>query len=267
VNGFLSLPTYHIHRAQLFQQRSLERISSGKRVVRAADDPAGFAVAENLATRARSARIAQRNVSDGIALMQTIDGAAAEVGELLKRLRELATQGASETLADTERAYLDSERRQLTEEVDRIANTTDLFGRTWTDGTVASVSVQAGPDAGDTIPLTPGDLRAGTLGIDTLDFSTSAGAGAALPDLDAALDAIHSQRSQLGASMNRLASAERLAQTSEFTHTEAASRIVDVDIALEVAEMVKAQVRMQTSIAAFMKINEANRTMMAALLG
>ncbi len=267
MNGFLSLPTYHIHRAQLSQQRSLERISSGKRVVRASDDPSGFAVAENLSTRARSARIAQRNVSDGIALMQTVDGAAGEVAELLKRLRELATQGASETLGDTERAYLDRERQQLTEEVDRVAYTTDLFGRTWTDGSAGGVSVQAGPDPGDTITLSPGDLRAATLGIDTLDFSTSSGAGAALPALDAALDAIHSQRSQTGASMNRLESAERLAQTSEFTHIEAASRIVDVDIALEVAEMVKAQIRMQTSIAAFMKINEANRTMMSALLG
>jgi flagellin len=247
--------------------RVIERITSGRRVVRAADDPAGFAVAENLSARARGARVAQRNLNDGRSLMMTLDGAASEVGELLKRIRELAVQSASETLGDDERAFIDTERAQLTEEVDRIAWSTELFGRRWADGSAGTISVQAGPDPGDTIDVATGDVRATTLGIDALDLSTAAGAAGALGPIDDALDLLNQQRARFGASMNRLEIAERLAQGQELVHTEAASRIVDADMALEVAEMAKAQMRMQASVAALMRIQEANRSYMTALLG
>jgi len=264
--GQLTLPTLYVRRAQTDMQRSLERLSTGLRVNRAADDPAGFAVAENLSARARSVAVARRNIGDGRSLMMTLDGSANEVGDLLKRLRELAVQGASETLGDTERGYLDTEQQQLVEEIDRIANTTDLFGRTWADGSAGTISVQVGADAGDTIDVDTGDFRSLTLGVDTLDLSTSGGAGNALADIDSALDLLNGQRSRFGAAMNRLDVAERLAQHQEMVHTEAASRIMDADMAMEVAEMAKAQIRMQASVAAQMILRNANQAYMSALL-
>ncbi len=265
--GLLTLPQSYLRRAMADHQRSIERITSGKRINRAADDPAGLAVAEALTARARSAAVARRNVTDGRSLLQTVEGSANEVVNLLKRLRELAVQGASETLEHGERAYLDQERDQLTDEIDRIAGSTEIFGKVWPNGGGLTVSVQAGPDQGDTIDLTVGDMQSTTLGVDSLDFTTAAGAGAALGTIDAAMDVMNRQRSQLGASMNRLDVAERLSEQQELAHTAAAGRIMDVDMAMEVAEMAKAAMRVQTSIAAMMKIQEANRTMMSALLG
>ena len=264
---FLTLPLHHVRRAHQAHGRALERLSSGRRVHRAADDPAGLAVSENLTTRAQGARVAQRNLLDGRAVLNTVDSASGEVVDVLKRLRELAVQSASGTLHDDERAYLERERSELTEEIDRIANTTDLLGSTWTNGSVATVSVQAGAAAGDTIDLTLGDARTATLGIDTLDFSTATGASAALTRIDDAIDTVGRQRAGYGASMNRLDVAYRLAEHQALAHTEAASRIVDADMAHEVAEMAKTQILMQTSIMAWMKVNQTNRAMMEQLLG
>jgi flagellin len=264
---FLTLPLHHMRRAYQAHSRSVERISTGKQIIRAADDAAGLAVAENLTTRAQGARVAQRNILDGQGALNTADSASGEVTNILKRLRELAIQGASGTLHDDQRAYLEVERSSLTDEIDRIANTTDLFGKTWTNGSNSAIAVQVGAGAGDQLSLSFGDLRSANLGVDSLDFSTAAGAGSALADIDAAIDAVGLQRSSYGASMNRLDSAFRLAEDQEYTHTEAASRIVDIDMAKAVSEMAKTQILMQTSIAALMKVNEVNRAMMAQLLG
>jgi len=264
--GLMTLPSSYLRGAQQSYARSVERLASGLRINRAADDPAGLAVAENLDARARSLTVAQRNLADGHALMATLDATSGEVGNVVKRLRELAVQGASETLHDDERAYLEQERRQLTDEVDRMANTTELFGRSWLDGAAGAVDVQAGPGQGDTIELTAGDVRTGTLGIGGLDFTTAAGARAALPTLDAALSTVNGQRSQYGASMNRLASAMRLADEQARVHRAAAGRIMDADMAHEAAELARAQIRMQTSVMAMRQVHQLNRRMVEALL-
>jgi len=264
--GLMTLPTFTVRRAQQSHARSVERLASGLRINRAADDPAGLAVAEHLDARARSLSVVRRNLMDGHALMATLDASSGEVANILKRLRELAVQGASETLADDGRAYLDQERLQLVEEVDRIANTTELFGQSWLDGAIGSLDVQAGADQGDTIELTAGDVTTGTLGIGALDFTTAAGAQGALPTLDAALSTVNAQRSQYGASMNRLESAMRLTDNQEMVHRAAASRIMDADMAHEAAEMARAQILMQTSVMALRQVHQVNQQMISALL-
>jgi len=123
---------------------SFERLSSGLRIAKAADDSAGLGVAENLDTVSRSARVAMRNANDGISVIATAEGSTNEVADILKRMRELATQSASETLASTERDYIQDEFEQLSAEVDRISQVTEFNGIALTEGTNASLAVQVG---------------------------------------------------------------------------------------------------------------------------
>ena len=190
---------------------TFSRLSSGLRISKAADDAAGLGVAENLDTIARSARVAMRNANDGISVIATAEGATNEVGNILKRMRELAVQSSSETLADDERAYVQDEFEQLSSEVDRIANSTEFNGTALTDGSTTSMAVQIGVNgtSSDQVSISLGDLRATALGVDTasLDLSTATGAQAALADLDTALDTVSAQRGSFGAVQNRLGSA------------------------------------------------------------
>jgi flagellin len=258
---------YHLNRAHRAHTRAVARVTSGRRGLMAADDPAGLQVADNLATLARSARVAQRDIADGQSLMLTLDAAGGEAANLVKRIRELAVQAASETLTDTSRAHIEVERSQLADEVDRIAHSTEAFGQVWTQGTTASITIQVGTKGSDTIDVQIGDLRAATLGIDGHDFSTTAGALAALPDLDAALDAISGQRATYGATANRLEFAHRLAAEQELQLSAASGRIVDADMAAEVAEMTRAQLSVQKSAATQVMVRHANQNMMRSLLG
>src|SRR4051812_19230946 len=174
--------------------RSFERISSGQRISRAADDAAGLGVAENLHAASTSAAVAGRNTNDGISIISVAEGASSEAGNVLTRMRELAVQGASDTLSSNERGYVQSEYTSLAGEVDRIANVTEFNGTKLTDGTTSSLNVQVGihNTSDDQIAITLGDLTSATLGVDTgtIDMSTAGGASTALTDIDAAIDMV-----------------------------------------------------------------------------
>ena len=150
-----------------------------------------------------SLRQAQRNTNDGISVIQTAEGATNEVADMLKRMRELAVQSSSETLANSERAYIDDEFKQLTAEVDRISQVTEFNGIDLADGSNGSIAVQVGihNSTDDRISITMGDLRASTLGVDNSNMSlaNTASAQAAITKLDTALDKVNSYRSDYGA--------------------------------------------------------------------
>ena len=143
--------------------QTLARVSSGLRVNSAGDDAAGAAVAVNLATQARSGRQAIRNANDGISVIQTAESASKEVLNILDRMRELAVQSSSETLQDGERAYIDAEFHQLSDEVERIAQSTEFNDILLSDGTNSTLSVQVGVDEGAGRPAgrgrPPGPVR------------------------------------------------------------------------------------------------------------
>ena len=147
---------------------TLERISTGLRINSAADDAAGLAVAENLDAQSRSLSVAARNTNDGIAIIQTAESASSEVSNILKRMRELAVQSASDTLGDPERAYIQEEFLGLSAEIDRIAAGTEFNGVSLADGSAPTISVQVGINntVNDQIDITLGDLRAATMGVD-----------------------------------------------------------------------------------------------------
>jgi flagellin len=230
---------------------SFRKLSSGLRISKAADDAAGMAVAENLEATSRSANVAMRNTNDGISLISTAEGATQEVGNILKRMRELAVQSSSETLDDDERAYIQDEFSELTEEVDRIANVTEFNGVALTDGVDTQIDVQVGTDgsADSRITITLGDLTASTLGVDTgsVDLSTSGGAQTAIDTIDTAIDSVSASRSKYGAVENRLNSALNNLETYSTNLQSAESSIRDADFAFETAEMTKNQIMQQAS--------------------
>ena len=178
---------------------TLARVSSGLRVTKAADDAAGQAVATNLSAQARSGKQAHWNANDGISVIQTAEAASKEVISILDRMRELAVQSSSETLEDGERAYIDSEFEQLSEEVERIAQSTEFNGISLSAGGATSqLAVQVGVDASSNsrVTIELGDLTASNLGVDTgtsgVDLSKASKAQSAITTIDSAIDSVNS---------------------------------------------------------------------------
>lgn len=232
---------------------TFENISSGLRINNAADDAAGLAVAENMDAEQQSLRQAHRNTNDGISVIQTAEGATNEVGDMLKRMRELAVQSSSETLNDSERAYIQDEFTQITAEVDRIADVTEFNGISLGNGANASLDVQVGihNSTDDRIAITLGDLSASTLKVDStnMKLSTSASAQEAISAIDTAIDSVNKHRSDYGAVQNRLESALNNLETYTENVATAESRIRDADFAHETAEMSKFQIMQQAGTA------------------
>ena len=249
--------------------RSFERISSGQRIARAADDAAGLGVAENLRRTSASAAVAQRNTNDGMSFIAVAEGASSEVGNLLVRMRELAVQGASETLDDDERAYVQSEFVALSTEVDRIAEVTEFNGQALTNGTLTDVNVQVGVNAtaNDQIAITLGDLTTATLGVDTgaVDMSTAGGASLALASIDAAIETVSSYRASYGATENRLSSALNNLETFEQTTKEAESRIRDADFGAETATLSQNQILQQAGVSVLSQAKSINQSALSLL--
>jgi flagellin len=249
----------HLERTTGHLQSTFNRISSGLRINKAGDDAAGLAVAENLDATQRSLRQATRNTNDGISVIQVAEGATNEVANIIKRMRELAVQSASDTLANTERAYIDDEYQQLTAEVDRIAAVTNFNGVQLTDGS-ANIDVQVGAEntANDLITVIVGDLRSATLNLPA-NLLTSADARGALDLLDTALGTVNSYRSNYGAVQNRLESTLRNLTTYTENLQAAESRIRDADFAYESAEMAKFQTMQQAGVAILGQANQLNQ--------
>ena len=246
----------NLNNVQGMLQKSLSRISSGVRITRAGDDAAGLGVAENLNASSRSVTMAMRNTNDGISVIQTAEGAAAEIGNILKRMRELAVQSASETLENQERTYVNDEFAALGSEIDRIAEVTEFNGVPLANaGVVAALSVQVGIDgtANSRIDIGLFNLRSDSanMAVDTgsMDLLTAANAQTALAGIDTAIDFINTVRSGFGATQNRLEAAYRQADNYYLNLTDAESRIRDTDFAYESAEMSKYQIMQQSGVA------------------
>ncbi len=254
-------------------QRSLsgnyERISSGLRIAKAADDAAGLGVAESLNAQSSSGRVAMRNTNDGISVIQTAEGAMDSVGDIISRMRELAVQSSSETLADDERAYIQDEFEQLSAEIDRIASACEFNGTALCDGTTTQLDVQVGVmnTANDRITITLNDLTASTLGVDTaaVDLSSATTAQAAIDTFDTALDSVSSFRSDLGAVQNRLDSALGNMETYVENLESAESSIRDADFAYETAELAKNQILQQAGTSVLAQAKAMNQGVLSLL--
>jgi flagellin len=248
---------------------TLDRISSGLRIVRAADDAAGLGVSTNLETAYMSTRVAVRNANDGISIIQTAEGAANEVTDILQRMRELAVQSSSETLDNAERAYIEDEFVELSEEVARIASVTEFNGIALSDGNNTQLSVQVGIANASSarIDVDLGDLTTSTLGVATgdIDMATVSGARAAIDSIDTALDSVNGYRSDLGAVQNRLDSSIAASEIYGESLASAESQIRDADFAYETAEMTKLQIMQQAGVASLAQAKNMNQSVISLL--
>jgi len=248
---------------------SFERVSSGLRINKAADDAAGYGVAENLEAQSRSASVAIRNTNDGVSVVQTAEGATSEVGSILKRMRELAVQSSSEVLATTERAYIQDEFSELSSEVDRLANVTEFNGKKLTNNSSSSLAVQVGVNnsANDRVSITLGDLTASTLGVKTsaMSMNTVASARAAITSLDSALNTVNGYHSDYGATQNRLGSALSNIEVYRENLVSAESQIRDADFAFETAELSKNQIMQQAGLSVLAQAKVANQGVLSLL--
>ncbi len=231
--------------------KSFRRLSTGLRIATAADDAAGLAISERLRGQIRSLDQARRNANDGISLVQTAEGALGEASDLLTRLRELAVQASNGTVSTQDRDTLQQEFGALVEEIDRIAQSTDFNDIKLLDGTQASVTFQVGIGtvAGvDTMTVSLDSARAADLGLDVLDIGSAGDPSAAIDALDSAIDGISGLRGRLGATQNRLDSTINNLGARSENLAAAESRIRDVDVAFETAQLTRLQILQQAAI-------------------
>lgn len=255
----------NLHRAQLATMRSVDRLSSGLRITRAADDAAGLGVSESLRADIASLRVATRNANDGISLVQVAEGAYGTISSLFIRMRELATQSASGTLGDEERSLLSVEFEALKDEITRIYKRTEYNGINPLASPSGGVTkgVQVGLHAGDVIDIDLPHIcehcmfKAGYA--DWLNVDTMPGASEALTRIDRQMLRISKARAGLGAQQNRLEHANRNLEVSIENLVAAESRIRDVDFASESAYLQRNQILMQATIAVLAQANQAPR--------
>ena len=235
---------------------SFAKLSSGLRITTAADDAAGLGVSERMRAQIRSLGAAQRNAQDGISLVQTAEGALGEVSANLSRMRELAVQASNGTLNSDDRAALDDEFSELVAEIDRIADNTDFNGIQLLDGSATSVDIQVGVDDGETITIDLTDVPDTTgLAINGADVLSAGSASAALSTIDTAINSVNTARGEFGASQNRLQSAVRSIANAKENLSAAESRIRDVDVAEETANLTRNTILQQASVSILAQAN------------
>ncbi|MCZ0702095.1 flagellin [Natronobacillus azotifigens] len=232
-------------------QLSLERLSSGLRINRAADDAAGLAISEKMRAQISGLRMAERNAQDGISLLQTAEGALNETHAILQRMRELSVQAANGTYSENDRLAIQQEITLLTDELTQNGNRTEFNKKSLLDGSFTNQRLQIGANAGQSLAITIGDMRAEALGImedgAPLDLLTQEGANEAIQRFDAAISKVSTERSKLGATQNRLYHTINNLSTSSENLVAAESRIRDVDMAKEIMNFTKHNILGQAS--------------------
>jgi len=226
------------------QSESFEKLASGSRINKAADDAAGLAISEKMKANMRGVSQATRNAGDGISLIQTAEGAMNEVGNILTRLRELSVQTASDTIGDQEREFSDLEFQELVTEVERIAQSTTFNGKQLISGEGDEMEFQIGignNEENDRIKFRPEEqsVKAADLGIEGMSVATKGDSQENLDIIDQAISKVSGNRAQLGALQNRLQSTTRNLEVQNENLAAANSRIRDTDIASVSAKLAK----------------------------
>jgi len=254
---------HNLSNMQLALQKNISRLSSGMRIAQASDDAAGLGVSEKLKAQVASYNQAGRNANDGISMIQVAEGAMNQQAGILTRLRELAVQSANGTLGATERGYIDTESKQLLQEVDRISAVTDFNGtKMLNTGAAVSMQVGSGATVNDSISVQFAKTDSTTLGVkygvgNDVDLLTSAAsAQASLAKIDSAIDSLSTSRASIGASQNRLVVTVSNLQTASEGAAAANSRIRDVDVAEESAALSRNQVLSQAGVSVLAQANQ-----------
>lgn len=246
----------------------LNRLSSGKRITKAADDAAGLAIATNLEAQTRGLRQATRNANDGISLVQTAEGGLSEVSNILIRLRELSVQAASDTVGDNERSLLNREYQQLIQEVDRISQATTFNGTKLLNGDSGkgTLDFHVGAFGGDQNKIQfdadATNASSDAIGIEGLTIESKDDANESIENVDSAIDSVSGLRASLGSIQSRLQSTVANLEIQTINQDSARSTIQDVDVAHSTAKLASNQV---IKAAAISTLSQANNIPFSAL--
>lgn len=241
------------------ESSSLAKLSSGSRITSASDDAAGLAISTRISSDVTTLQQAATNASQATAILQTADGGASNISDILARMKSLASESASGTTTDSSRAYINSEFTQLTSEIDSIASGTRYSSQSLLDGSSvfsSGVSVLVGSSGSDTITITLTSLTASTLGVSSLDVSSLSDATSALTALDTAIDTVSAARASIGAQESRFNFSADSISTQTQNLQSANSAIKDVDIAAEQAKLSSAEVKTQAAVSAESAANQ-----------
>ena len=253
----------------------LEKLSSGSRINRAADDAAGLAISEKMRTQILGTMTASRNTQDAVSLIQVAEGGLSALQGMLQRGRELAVQSANGTNDNAvDRAALQNEFENIVAEVDSTASTTQFNGMNVLDGTGAPVTIQAGPNAEDTVDINIGSMTAQQLlgqqgenydAATDANLATAGAASAAIGTIDNAVNDISLQRAELGAMQNRLEFRMQALDIQAENATAARSRISDTDMARTITELTTKNILQQTSNAMLAQANTRPQNILGML--
>ena len=249
--------------------KAMEKLSSGYRINRAADDAAGLAISEKMRGQIGGLAQAQRNAQDGVSLVQTAEGALTEVHSMLQRVRDLKVQYQNGTLGTEDKSAIVSEVKQLAEEIGKIRDTTEFNGISLLDGaggSAGTISFQVGANQGETISVTTVDIAAasGTGSIDGVN-STATWEAISLDAIDTAIGNISTLRGDLGAVQNRLEHRLNNLAVYQDNLVAAESRIRDVDMAAEMVNFSKLQILQQAGTSMLAQANQAPQSVLSLL--
>lgn len=222
--------------------KSLEKLSSGYRINRAADDAAGLAISEKMKAQTRGLRQAVRNAQDGISLIQTAEGALNEVHAILQRMRELVVQASNGIYESDDLEMIQDEISQLIEEIDGISDRTEFNAKTLLDGDL-NINLQIGANAGQVMQISIENMDSQSLGVQDVNITDGTDdIDAQINAIDGAIKLVSQERSKLGAYQNRLEHTINNLNTAAENLEAAGSRIRDVDMALEMANFTRHQI-------------------------
>ncbi|MCC6673053.1 MAG: flagellin FliC [Planctomycetes bacterium] len=247
---------------------NFRRLATGLRISTAADDAAGLAISERLRSQIRSLDQAKRNANDGISLVQTAEGALTEVNSILVRLRELAIQSANGSVSNQDRETLDEEFQSLVSEINRIGRSTEFNGIKLLDGSQSTVSFQVGfgtTSGIDTLSVTLSPALSTTLTLGSLDIGSGGDTSTAISAIDAAVNTISGLRGRLGGVQNRLGSTINNLAVQVENLSAAESRIRDVDVAYETAQLTRNSILQQASISILAQANAGPQAALSLL--
>jgi flagellin len=250
----------HLQATTLNLTKSMEKLSSGYRINSAADDAAGLGISESMRSQIRGLAQGQKNIQDGVSMVQTAEGNLDEVHSILQRVRELAVEYRNGSLSAAGKGAIQSEVDQLSAEITRIGNAAVFNGVSLLSGS-ASVTFQVGANDGETIAISFANL-ATAVGAAYSNMAT-----ASLAAIDAAVDAVSAMRSGLGAVQNRLEHALSVTGVYQENLTSAESRIRDVDMAEEMVTLTKNQILQQAGTAMLAQANQAPQSVLSLLRG
>ena len=273
-------------------QKNLEKLSSGYRINRSADDAAGLAISEQMRSKINGLDQATSNANDAIGLIQTAEGALTETHSMLQRMVTLATQSANGTYNSTARGAISAEVQALKDEIDRIASTTDYNGVKPLQKTAATggggagavtspaapapggvaapaatsgIQVQIGPTASETLQIATTNMNTSSLGVKNISVSTVSKANSAITAINSAINKVSTHRAKLGASQNRLEHTINNLKTTNENMTAAESRIRDTDMAKEMAAFTKNNILNQAAQSMLSQANQQPQGVLSLL--